>query len=84
MHPESTRLRQLVPPLFVIALLVSGILALTPWRPLALIVPVAYAVALVLATAAQLVRTRDWAALGMPAAVATMHLAWGLGFLAGT
>lgn len=84
MHPESTRLRQLVPPLFVIALLVSAILALTPWRPLALIVPAAYAVALVLATAAQLIRTRDWAALGMPAAVATMHLAWGLGFLAGT
>lgn len=81
MHPESTRLRQLIPPLFVLALVVSGILAFTPLRSLALIVPVAYLALLAVATAVQLGKTRDPAALLFPAAVITMHLSWGLGFL---
>ncbi len=81
MHPESTRLRQLVPPLFVIALLGSGLVALTALRPLALVVPVSYLTLLVAATLIQLVKTRDVAALLFPAAVATMHVSWGLGFL---
>ena len=83
MHPESTKLRQLVPPLFVIGLLASMILAVTPWRVGAAIVPVAYLAAVLVATAAQLLRTRDSAALGLPVAVATMHVTWGIGFLAG-
>ena len=82
MHPSSTRLRQLVPPLFVIALLASLALAFTPWRLAALPVPLLYLLLLGIGTVAQLVRTRDSAALGMPAAVMTMHLAWGIGFLA--
>jgi len=84
MHPESTRLRQLVPPLFVVALLASLVLVFTPWRWAAVVVPAVYLVALVVATVAQLVRTRDSAALGLPAAVATMHVSWGVGFLAST
>jgi glycosyltransferase involved in cell wall biosynthesis len=83
MHPESTKLRQLVPPLFVIGLLASAVLALTPLRALALIVPLSYVVLLAVATVFQLIRTRDGAALAFPAAVATMHLSWGLGFLSG-
>ncbi len=83
MHPEATRLRQLIPPLFIIALLASAVLAFTPWAPAALIVPVAYGAALLVATATQVVKTRDPAALGVPAAIATMHTAWGIGFLAG-
>jgi len=84
MHPESTRLRQLVPPLFIIGLLASGVLAFTPWRWLGLILPVFYLALLVAATGVQLVRRRDPAALLFPAAVATMHLSWGLGFFVGS
>lgn len=83
MHPESTRLRQLVAPLFVLALLGSVALALTPWRNFGIVVPAVYLVLLVLGTLVALVRTRDSAALGFPVAVAIMHLAWGVGFLVG-
>ncbi|MDJ0663515.1 MAG: glycosyltransferase family 2 protein [Acidimicrobiia bacterium] len=83
MHPASTRLRQLIPPLFVIGLLASLVLAFTPWRLFALPIPCLYLVLLGAGTAAQLWRTRDAAALAMPAAVATMHVAWGVGFLMG-
>lgn len=81
MHPESTKLRQLIPPLFVIALLISLALAFTPLRPWSLLVPGAYILMLAAATVALLLKTRDHAALGFPAAVATMHLSWGLAFL---
>jgi glycosyltransferase involved in cell wall biosynthesis len=81
MHPGSTRLRQLVPPLFIIALLGSVALAFTPWRMLGLITPVLYAGLLAVATLVRLARTGDPAALLLPAAAATMHVAWGLGFL---
>lgn len=81
MHPDSTRLRQLVPPLFVISLLGSAVLAFTPWRLLGLVIPALYAALLAIVTVAKLVTTRDWATLLLPAAVATMHVSWGLGFL---
>ncbi len=84
MHPESTRLRQLIPPLFVIALLASGVLVFTPWRVLGLLVPVLYLAVLIVGTVGVLIKTRDSAALGFPLAVATMHLTWGIGFLAST
>ena len=83
MHPESTRLRQLVPPLFIIGLLVSAILAMTPLRPLALVVPGLYTVLIAGTGLARFLQSRDVAALMMPAALATMHLSWGLGFLTG-
>lgn len=82
MHPESTRMRQLVPPLFVIALLASAVLALTPWWALGVLVPALYLTMLVVGTVGVLIKTRDTAALGFPVAVATMHLSWGVGFLA--
>ena len=81
MHPGSTRLRQLAPPLFVVALIVSAVLAFSPWPRFGLVVPILYAAVLLTGTLAQLIRGRDSAALGMPIAVMTMHLAWGLGFL---
>lgn len=84
MHPESTRLRQLVPPLFVVGLIGSGLLAFTPLRPLALVVPVAYLGLLATTTVVQIIKTRDPAALLFPPAVATMHISWGLGFLTST
>ncbi len=45
MHPESTRLRQLAPPFFVVALLASLALGFTPLRWLGLIVPGVYVAA---------------------------------------
>jgi glycosyltransferase involved in cell wall biosynthesis len=81
MHPGSTRLRQLVPPLFVVALVVSLVVAFTPWRLLGAVVPGLYVAVLSLGTLRQLVKTHDSAALGFPAAIATMHIAWALGFL---
>jgi len=83
MHPESTRLRQLIPPLFLISLLASLVLLFTPWRPLGLVVPSLYVIVLLLGTLRQLRRSRDNAVLGFPAAVVTMHIAWGLGFFSG-
>lgn len=83
MHPESTRLRQLIPPLFVIGMLVSAVLAAVGLWTLALLVPAAYCLLLAAATLSQLLKHRDPAALLFPAAVATMHSAWGAGFLAG-
>jgi succinoglycan biosynthesis protein ExoA len=83
MHPESTRLRQLIAPLFVLSLAASGAVAFTPWRPAGLIAPVAYGIVLISATAATLVRRRDPAALLLPGALTTMHLSWGIGFLIG-
>jgi glycosyltransferase involved in cell wall biosynthesis len=83
MHPGSTRLRQLIPPLFVLALLVSLALAFTPLSWLSLIVPGVYLLVLVAGTLQQLARTRDAAALAFPVAVTTMHVAWGVGFLLG-
>lgn len=83
MHPESTRLRQLIPPLFLIALLASAVLAAFGFGAIALVAPGAYIALLAGATIAQLAKRRDLAALLFPAAVATMHLSWGAGFLAG-
>lgn len=81
MHPESAKLRQLIPPLFIIGLFASMVLAFTPWPWLALVIPVAYVAVLLATTVGVLARTRDFAALAFPAAVATMHVSWGLGFL---
>jgi glycosyltransferase involved in cell wall biosynthesis len=81
MHPRSTRLRQVIPPLFVIALLASLALAATPWASAGLIVVLPYVALLFGGAIAQLVRTRDLAALALPAAVFTMHVSWGTGFL---
>jgi hypothetical protein len=73
-----------VAPLFIIGLLASAVLAFTPWPWLGLVVPGTYATLLAAATLMQLARTRDAAALLFPAAVATMHVSWGLGFLTGS
>lgn len=83
MHPESTRLRQLIPPLFLIALLVSVVFAVIGLWQLGSVVPAAYCLLLAVATLQHLFKHRDPAALLFPAAVATMHISWGMGFLAG-
>ncbi len=80
-HPESLRARQLAPPLFVLGLIAAAVLLLTPWRPFGVTFFVLYAAALVLTAFAELWRRRDRAALLCPLPLATIHLAWGLGFL---
>jgi hypothetical protein len=79
-HPGSLRWRQLAPPLAVGALVASVVTAI--WLPLALLVPAAYVLVLALIGAVQLPRIGA-PALGIPPALATMHLAWGCGFILG-
>jgi succinoglycan biosynthesis protein ExoA len=79
-HPGSLRWRQLAPPFAVIALVASLTAAI--WWPPALLVPAAYVVALALIGAVQL-PSLGGAALGIPLALATMHLSWGCGFILG-
>lgn len=79
--PGSLRWRQLAPPALVAGLAGSAVAVAAGWRPAA-IVPVGYLVMLAGGAAHQAITRRDIAALLFPAAVATMHLAWGAGFLA--
>ncbi len=82
-HPEAIRLRQLAAPLLVIGLAVSIGLAFTPWRILSLVVPAAYATALIGATLVTAATHRRTPALLMPIAIIVMHLSWGVGYLSG-
>ncbi len=81
LHPRSIRLRQVAAPSLVIGLALSVLLALTPWRIMAIVVPGVYTVALLAAGGVSWWRARDAAALLLPAVYPTMHLSWGLGFL---
>jgi succinoglycan biosynthesis protein ExoA len=82
-HPRSLRWRQMAPPGLIAGLVWSLVMLLTPWPCAAAIVPGAYLAALFGATLAEGIRRRDPAALALPVVLPTMHLAWGLGFLAG-
>ncbi|MDT5159237.1 MAG: hypothetical protein QOH51_3594 [Acidobacteriota bacterium] len=86
LHPRSIRLRQLVAPAFVCALVVTGALGLwlAPARWLLALVIIAYA-ALAFASALQLARREgEWKLLPLvPISFLLIHLAWGSGFLLG-
>ena len=84
-HPRSWRARQLAAPLLVAALAASaaGLAAPEPLRLTASAVPLAYGLVLFAGAAAIGLRRRQAAALLVPAVAATIHLAWGIGFLAG-
>lgn len=84
-HPRQMSPRQFVPPLFVLALVGSALLA--PWSTLAAWafagVVGAYAGALTMA-ALTVARQSGWRPFPLVAlAFATMHLSWGAGFLVG-
>lgn len=79
-HPRSLRWRQLGPPGAVVMLGLS--LSVAPFWPYSLLAPAAYIGTAFLAGAIEAARHR-WAALGVPLALLTMHLAWGFGFLRG-
>lgn len=77
-HPGSLRWRQLAPPTLIVVLLASGLAGIW-WRP-AWLVALAYPAGLLVVGLASIPRAR-LAALGMPLALATMHVSWGLGFV---
>ncbi|TAK12949.1 MAG: glycosyltransferase family 2 protein, partial [Anaerolineae bacterium] len=83
-YPGTLRWRQALPPVFVAGLLGGALLF--PWlgalRGLYGLAVVSYALALLTAGALLAIRRRKWQlALGVPLAIATMHLAWGGAFL---
>lgn len=77
-HPGRLRWRQLAAPALVVVLAGSGLLSL--YWPVLGLVPAVY-VAEVLVAGVVTARRHGAAALGAPLALATMHFAWGLGFL---
>lgn len=80
-HPRSLRGRQLAPPALVLALVASAALVGAGIGGAAL-VPGAYAAVLLATPVATPAARRDpRAALLLPGVLATMHLAWGAGFL---
>lgn len=87
-HPESASLRYLAPPTAVVACgagLAVGALGVvtTPWLLAGFAVPAAYATGVVAASAWE-GRDLDAAArVRLPWVIATMHGAWGIGFLLG-
>ena len=81
-HRMRPRLRQMLPPLLVAALLLG--LPLAPATPLALLPAAAYAAAVAMVSLVALVRMRSFCGLWAGPAMAAMHLAWGAGFLVET
>jgi glycosyltransferase involved in cell wall biosynthesis len=77
-HPKSLRWRQLAAPLLVALLMPAIVVGL--WWPPAWLVPGAYLATLVILGLSMLPRLGT-PALGVPLALATMHLSWGLGFM---
>lgn len=85
-YPDTVRWRQALPPLFVLTMILLTILA--PFLPIALWALMGlsslYLIILVLAGLQLAVEKKKPAlVLGVPLAIATMHFAWGAGFLWG-
>jgi succinoglycan biosynthesis protein ExoA len=83
-YPATLRWRQALPPLFVLSLVVWGILAIGfQFARIALGLELLVYLIVLTAVAVQLaVSRRQWLYLiGVPLAIAAMHLSWGAGFL---
>lgn len=83
-YPDTVRWRQALPPLFVLSLIVLAVLAIPlPLARWLLVLALAlYALVLGAIGVQVALKKRDGALLiGVPLAVATMHLAWGSAFL---
>ena len=79
-HGERLRARQMLPPVLVVGLVAALVLA--PVWPVFLVFPALYLAALAVATLLLFVKTPEPCTLLAGAAAATMHLAWGSGFIA--
>ncbi len=78
-NPGSLRVRQAVPPLFVLGLVASAALGLVGslWAAL---LPLVYLLAVVGLALATGIRDRSPAAVLIPMVLATIHVCWGVGF----
>jgi succinoglycan biosynthesis protein ExoA len=83
-HPRQMSMRQFVPPVFILALLGSVLLALSPiLRSLSPIIPLLYGIANII-TSLWIAWKRGWKYLGLlPFIFAILHLSYGSGFLVG-
>ncbi len=82
LHPESVRWRQLAPPALVIGFIGSGVAGMLHpmlWLPL----PGVYLAAVLLVSTYLAVRRGLIYAPVLPLVFVTIHLSWGLGFIAG-
>ena len=82
-HPRSVRVRQLAPPLFVLALLLSGALsAISSLAAWVFALVVASYLSLSLAFSFSIASRKGWRYFPiLPVIFACLHLSWGLGFL---
>lgn len=83
-YPETLRWRQGLPPLFVLSLLGGAVLAILfpVFRLLPAIEVSLYAIILILTGCQTAIRQKKLALIiGLPLAIAVMHIAWGAGFL---
>ena len=83
-YPETLRWRQALPPLFVLGVAGLGILAIFWWNALIILVTVLlfYFLSLWLGSLQAVFKHKDLRmSLGVPLAIATMHVSWGAGFL---
>jgi glycosyltransferase involved in cell wall biosynthesis len=82
-HPRSVRVRQLVPPLFVLILLLSGALsAISSLAAWVFALVVTSYLSLSLAFSFSIAARKGWRYfLILPVIFACLHLSWGLGFL---
>ncbi len=85
-YPDTLRLRQAIPPLFVLSLLVFGVLGVffTLFRYLFLAEVLLYCLVLLIVGIQLAIKIKDFGLIpGVPLAVAAMHTAWGTSLLAG-
>jgi glycosyltransferase involved in cell wall biosynthesis len=83
-HPGTMRLRQAIPPVFVASLILLGLSSIaTLWARWLLIIEVVSYVFLLFSVALKkaLAKKNPMFMIGIPLAIGTMHVAWGLGFL---
>jgi succinoglycan biosynthesis protein ExoA len=87
-HAGTINLRYLAPPVTVLAMalgLVAGLVGLTAsalsWLSLGFLVPAAYLAGILAVTAFAARAVSRRVLLSLPAALVTMHVSWGLGFL---
>lgn len=84
LYPKTLRWRQALPPLFVISLILFLILTIyiNPFGIILASEIIIYTLLLLLGSLKSVVKNRDAKLMvGIPLAIATMHLSWGLGFL---
>ncbi|WP_029288109.1 glycosyltransferase family 2 protein [Cellulomonas sp. HZM] len=88
-YPETASVRYLAPPVVVVAIVLSAVLAVVgvvvgpTWLTVGLVVPLAYAVGVATVSIVVGRRLSSSALCRLPAVIGTMHLSWGAGFVRG-